>query len=131
MDTIPTGTSAVPSSPTTQQVQDAIQPLAADGVQLEKEIAAIIAAYKAKGASGAAALLPSLAPSLSKSWADVQTAMPTIKSGYKTTEFWITSVAVGLTTYLTTTGKLTPDAGATLIGAVTAVYAVVRGLLKK
>lgn len=123
----------VPASPapTQEQVQAVISPLTADALQIEKEIAAIVAAYKASGAAGAAALLPTLAPELQTAYADVKVALPVIKAGYKTTEFWIVAGVTGAVAILAVSGKVPAIDAASLITALSGVYAVVRGLLKK
>jgi len=64
-------------------------------------------------------------------YADVKAALPTIKAGYKTTEFWVTVVGVGIDSYFTATGKVPPIDGIAVAGAIIAVYTVVRGLIKK
>ena len=116
---------------TQTQTQAATQPLIDDAIQAEKEVQALIAAYKAGGAAGVAALLPGIAPQVEKTYADVKAALPTIKAGYKTSEFWIV-VLVGLGfSILTAMGKVPPMDGTAVVGALTAVYTVVRGLMKK
>ena len=127
MDTTISG----PIAPAQDQVQAAINPLITDALQVEKEIAAIVAAYKAAGASGAAALLPALAPELTQSYTDVKAALPVIKAGYKTTEFWIVTGVTVVVGVLAISGKVPAIDGASLITALSGVYAVVRGLLKK
>jgi len=118
-------------APTQDQVQAAISPLITDALQVEKEIAAIVAAYKAAGASGAAALLPALAPELTQSYTDVKAALPVLKAGYKTTEFWIVTGVTGGLAIAAAFGKVPAIDAASLITALSGVYAVVRGLLKK
>lgn len=109
---------------------DTIKPVADDIAQAEKEVAAIIAAYKSNGASGVAALLPALAPELQKDYADIKAAIPTIKAGYKTTEFWIVvAVCLGMS-IMTMFGKVPTVDGATIVGALTGIYTMVRGLTK-
>jgi hypothetical protein len=110
---------------------DVIKPLADDAVQAEKEITALIAAYKSNGASGVAALLPALAPEIKKDWADIQAALPTIKAGYKTTEFWIVCAVCGVIAVMGVMGKVPAVDATQLIAALSGVYAVVRGLMKK
>lgn len=110
---------------------DVIKPLADDAVQAEKEITALIAAYKSNGASGVAALLPALAPEIKKDWQDIQAAIPTIKAGYKTTEFWITTVVCTAFAVLGAMGKVPSVDAMSLIAALSGVYAVIRGVMKK
>jgi len=110
---------------------EVIQPVVTDVVQAEKEITALIAAYKSNGASGVAALLPALAPEIKKDWADIQAALPTIKAGYKTSEFWIVTVVCSVVAIMGAMGKVPSVDAATIIGALSGVYTMVRGLLKK
>jgi hypothetical protein len=124
-----TNVPAVPT-PTTDQIQAVIAPLSADAIQAEKDIAALIAAYKSKGASGAAALLPALAPELQTDWKDIQAALPVIKAGYKTSEFWIVVGVIGALAVLAMFGKVPAIDAGSLISALAGVYTVVRGLMK-
>lgn len=124
-------TPAIPANLTTTQIQSALQPLADDAVQLEKEVVAIIHAYKAGGPSAAAALLPALAPELKKDYDDARADLPIIKAGYRTTEFWIVAPVILFIGVLACFGKVPAIDASEVIGAMASVYAVVRGLLKK
>ena len=130
----PIATTTVATTTTTQtqeQLQAATQPLVNDAIQAEKEITALIAAYKAGGAGGVAALLPALAPEVETIYADVKTAIPVIKAGFQTSEFWIVlgvELAIGIYTLM---GKVPPLDGASVMGALAGIYAVIRGLIKK
>ena len=116
---------------TQAQIQSATQPIIDDAVQAAHEVNAMLAAYKAGGLGAVAKLLPALAPEVEKDYTDIKTALPDVKVGYKTSEFWIVlgvELFVGVYTYM---GKVPPVDGATVMGAVVGVYAVVRSLLKK
>lgn len=115
----------------TDTTKTLVRPVIDDVIKAEKHITALIAVYKATGVSGVAALLPALEPEVMQDYQDVKAALPTIKAGYKTTEFWIvvaTCTGLGI---LTAMGKVPAVDGATIIGALTGIYAVVRGLIKK
>ena len=62
----------------------------------------------------------------------VKAAIPEIKAGYKSTEFWlVTGVAAGNVLYSVIAGKAFPlETNIVLVG-VTTIYTVVRSLLKK
>ena len=134
----PAGATTVPAIPATvvpdltqAQVQAATQPIIDDAVQAAHEVNAMLAAYKAGGLGAVAKLLPALAPEVEKDYSDLKTAIPVLKTGYATTEFWIVVVvefALGVYTYL---GKIPPVDGSATMAALAGVYAVVRGLLKK
>ena len=136
--TAPVGATTVPAIPATvvpdltqAQVQAATQPIIDDAVQAAHEVNAMLAAYKAGGLGAVAKLLPALAPEVEKDYSDLKTAIPVLKTGYATTEFWIVVVvefALGVYTYL---GKIPPVDGSATMAALAGVYAVVRGLLKK
>lgn len=56
----------------------------------------IYSAYKTKGAPGALQAALSHVSDVTKTFGDVQAALPSVKSGYKTSEFWLTiGYAVG------------------------------------
>lgn len=117
--------------PTQEQVRAVVTTLAQDALQAEKDLTALIAAYKSKGAAGVASLLPALAPELQQDWKDVQAALPVVKAGYKTTEFWIVAgVTLGLFV-LSASGKVPAIDAGSLISALAGVYTVVRSLAKK
>lgn len=104
-------------------VQDAL-----DDATLAK---ALVAAFKSGGLKAALPMAPSVVTTVQRDVADVAAALPAIKAGYKTTEFWITVggiVLVGAVPMFT--GKPLPFDSVTVIGALSAVYAIVRGLTK-
>lgn len=96
------------------------------------DIKAGISAYKTGGLPAVAALSPTLVPHIRDTVADVQAAVPSIKAGYKTTEFWLI-VAFGLANALvpTLTGKALPFSVDGSLAAVLSIYAIGRAVLKK
>jgi hypothetical protein len=76
--------------------------------------------------------LPKLISAGEKDWADVSAALPAIKAGYKTTEFWlVVAVGAGNFVYLKATGHPLPIDTNAVLGAVVAVYTAARALIKK
>lgn len=123
---------AITSTPLTQaQVQAVTQPIIDDAVQTEKEITSLIAAYKAHGAAGVEALIPSLYLTAKKDISDVKAVIPSIKEGWKTTEFWIVVGVELITVIYTLQGKETPVNGSEIMTALAGAYAVARGITKK
>lgn len=53
-----------------------------------------------------------------------------VKSGYKTSEFWITILAILTTLSETFKGSMDPKWGAIIAGAISLGYAIVRGFTK-
>ena len=111
-------------NPNTQKLINDI----ADDVTLGKTL---VAAYRTGGKSALLALLPDVISAGETDVADVQAALPEIKAGFKTTEFWLmVALFGGNAVYLKLTGKALPlDLNATL-ATLTAVYTVVRGFVK-
>ncbi len=109
-------------------LQNALLELA-DDVPLARDMAA---ALKQNGLKGLAPLLPRLAAEAREDFAAVKPALALAKDGYKTTEFWLTTgVLLSNAVYLALAGKPLPlDVNAT-VGALVAVYTLVRGALKK
>jgi hypothetical protein len=90
-----------------------------------------LAAYKSSGVSGLSALLGEAVTVIEKDYTDVKAALPSIKSGYKTTEFWLI-VGVGLANGLYTvfSGKTLPIDLNVVAAALIAVYTAARALTK-
>jgi hypothetical protein len=100
----------------------------ADDVTLGKKL---VAAYKTGGKSAVLALLPEVVAEGQQDIAAVEAALPEIKVGYKTTEFWLmVALFAGNAVYLQMTGRALPlDVNVTL-AALTGIYTVIRGLIK-
>jgi hypothetical protein len=119
----------VPGVPST--IDPAIGAVVQDGFDAAALGKAVVDAIKAQGVQGAVALAPRIVTAVEKDVADVTAALPTIKAGYKTSEFWVVVgalVLVGVVPYIT--GKPAPFDATTVIGALAAVYSVVRGFTK-
>jgi len=93
---------------------------------------AAISAGKAGGLPGVAALAPKIIPDVQQAIADVEAAVPAIKAGYKTTEFWLI-VAFGVANAVVPliTGKPLPFDVNGSLAAVLSVYTIIRALIKK
>ena len=93
---------------------------------------AIIAAVKKSGVAGLVPLAPSLIAVGKKEYLDVKAAMPSIKAGYKTTEFWLTGgLVVGNGLYTLFTGHVLPVDLNVVLGGLVAIYTTARALMKK
>jgi hypothetical protein len=92
----------------------------------------VIAHYKAGGFKAVAQDVPAIVIEARKDYAALSDALPVVKAGYKTTEFWlVVLVMLGNGIYFGVTGKTLPfDLNATLASMV-GIYTVVRGLMKK
>lgn len=118
--------------PQTQPATDNTQKLVNELLDDKAVVEAAIAAYKKDGVKGLAAVLPQVATEVQEDIAAAQAALPEIKAGYKTTEFWLTvSVVAANGVYALLTGKPLPVETNVILGVVTTVYTIVRGLLKK
>jgi len=92
----------------------------------------IIADYKAGGIKNLAQDLPGIVQEVQEDIGAITAAVPAIKAGYKTTEFWLVlAVLLGNAGYLSFTGKVLPfDLNATL-AALVSLYTLVRAAAKK
>jgi hypothetical protein len=114
------------------QPSPAISSLAADAADDVLIVKNALAAYRAKGTQGLIASMPGIVTAVEKDIADVRAALPEIKAGYKTTEFWLcASLPLLNGLYLAITGKTLPFDLNAILAAVAALYTVVRGLMKK
>lgn len=105
--------------------------------QLTKDVGDIgtlikqLAADRAKGGTAALAKdIPQVMAEGQKVFADVKAALPTIKAGYKTTEFWLVAGAGLVIVGADLAGHPLSVTTDSLLGALTGVYAVVRGFTK-
>ena len=113
-----------------QAAIQALADLAPEDVALAKKL---VADFKAGGVKKIAAEdLAAVVAEAQKNYTAVLTALPAVKAGYKTTEFWmVAGVLLGNAIYTGATSKVLPlDLNATLT-ALVAIYTVVRGLVKK
>jgi hypothetical protein len=118
----------------TDQEKSQLQVLLQDaGHSVETIQAAINAIKLAKTGDRSAliALVPKVAEEAKKDFADVKAALPVIKAGYKTTEFWLVAGAGIITVMFQALGKpINFDVTAALSGLI-GIYTVIRGLAKK
>lgn len=124
-------TPIVSAPPTPAETQVAFAPLwkdAAAGVPLVKQVVADI---KAGGLASALKDLPAVTAEAEALYADVKAALPAIKAGYKTTEFWLVVAFAGTIAGFAAAGRPMPVDVDAILGAVIAVYTVVRALIKK
>ena len=108
---------------TERQAMEKLAAEASDDVKLGLKIAQ---AYKTGGKAAALALLPEVVAEVKEDMAAVKSALPVVKEGYKTTEFWLTLAVLAINAY-----KPLPLEVNSVIGSLVAVYAVIRGLVKK
>lgn len=101
---------------------------AADDVQLALKF---IREWKLGNKPAALALLPQITKEVQEDLAALNAALPEIKAGYKSTEFWLTVAAITAVVVSANLGHPLDITSASLIGALTSVYAVVRGIIKK
>lgn len=122
-ETSPTPTPSV--SPELQALADAI------GHDIQ-DVRIAIAAYKSGGKAALFASLPNMVGDVQKTFTDIKAELPKIKSGWRTSEFWMgITFSVGNVAYLGITGKPIPTEVNLAISGVIAVYTFVRVLLKK
>jgi hypothetical protein len=131
MDTTQSTTTAATSAATTTQPAD-LKPLAQD---VQDDIALIVSAVKAYKAGGASALTqqaPNIVAAVEKDFEDVKTALPAIKAGYKTTEFWlIVAFLLGNAAYIALAGKTLPIDVDAVLATVLSIYASLRHVAKQ
>ena len=100
----------------------------ADDIELGKRI---VAAYRTGGNGAALALLPEVIREAQEDFAAASEAAPIIKSGWRTTEFWLVAVFIvanlGFTAWK---GVAIPSEVNTAIGAVLAAYVATRAVVK-
>lgn len=100
----------------------------ADDIELGRRI---VAAYRTGGKVAALALLPEVIREAQEDFTAASDAAPIIKSGWRTTEFWLVAVFIvanlGFTAWR---GVAIPTEVNAAIGAVLAAYVAVRGVVK-
>lgn len=113
------------------QADPTLKPLADDAVADAVLIGHAIKAYKSGGKAALLDLLPEATALARKEYTDVKAAIPSIKSGYKTSEFWLSLGVPILIGVLALKGITLPVEATAAIGAVITTYTVIRGLVKK
>jgi hypothetical protein len=112
----------------TSEINKAVSEIA-DDVVLARQVAAAI---KAKDLATLTKLAPEVARELGEDFAAVKAALPEIKAGYKTTEFWLTLGVLALNGgWFALKGEALPFDVNAVLSALVGVYAIVRGLTKK
>ena len=120
-----------PTTPTPQDDQSALTPVMQDIADTMKLVKQVITDIQAQGATKAiAADSPQMLAAVTRGYADGKTAWPTIKAGYKTTEFWLVAGLLLANAILLACGKTIPVSTDAVIGSVVSVYAVIRSLVK-
>ena len=110
----------------------AVKTVAQDLVDDAALVHAIVAAVKKSGPAGLTPLAPGLIAAGEKDFADVKAALPAVKAGYKTTEFWLTGgVVLGNGLYTLFTGHVLPIELNVVLGGLVAIYTTARALVKK
>jgi len=118
------------AAPVTQPAD--LKPLAQDVQDDIALIVSVVKAYKSGGAAGLTQQAPAAVAAVEKDFGDFQTALPAIKAGFKTTEFWlIVAFLMGNGAYIALTGKTLPIDVDAVLAAVLSVYASLRHLAKQ
>jgi hypothetical protein len=94
-------------------------------------VKAAVAAEKAGGLGALSGQLPAAIAEGQKLVTDVQAALPEIKAGYKTTEFWIGAGVVALIGLSSLLGRPLSVETDAVLAAVSTIYIVARSLIKK
>jgi hypothetical protein len=117
-------------------VTPTLEPVATEAAlkDIVKDIAfarQIVAAIKSGGVQAAASLIPDAVAAVDRTVKDVEAALPEIKAGYKTSEFWVTIGSMALVLgYETIAGKELSTNATVLVGAVVTIYTAARTLFK-
>jgi hypothetical protein len=117
---------------TTTQPSD-LKPLAND-LQADIQLAMqVVKAMKAQGAvAGITANAAPIIAAVQQDIKDVEAALPAVKAGYKTTEFWMIAAFLGgNAVYVALTGKTLPIDFDAVTGTLIAIYTAFRNQAKK
>ncbi len=118
----------------TTEEEQAIKNLVAAGGSAEQEIAKIVTAVKAAKAGDKSqlfALLPEIVTEGKKDYAAFTAALPAIKSGYTTTEFWVCVVTAIATVVCNALGHPMPENVVIGLASLAGIYTFARTLVKK
>ena len=131
MDAITTPSQTSPTGVAAATAPGDLKPLA-DDVQHAVAIAiAAVRAYKTDGVAGVTKQAPQVVAEVERDFVDVKAAVPTIKAGVKTTEFWLVAgFLAGNAVYVGLTGKTLPVDVDAVLGTVLSVYAGLRHVAK-
>lgn len=100
---------------------------ASDDVVLVKRI---IAAVKSKDRAALLSLIPEAAKEATEDFTAVKTALPEIKQGYKTSEFWAVALVALANLYSAISGKPIPVDVNVIVGSLVGLYTIIRGMVK-
>lgn len=115
----------------TTQIDPSLKPLASDLVADAALVIKAVKAYKVGGKTALLDLLPEATSLIHREIADVQAALPAIKAGYKTTEFWLSLAVPAIIGGLELAGHPLPISADAAMAAVVMVYTTIRGMAKK
>lgn len=130
-DTTALVTAPVTPAPDINADKAALAPVVADLAAAVPTVKKVIADIKAGGIQGAIKDLPEIVAEGEKLAADVKAALPTIKAGWKTTEFWLVAGVLGVITGFASAGHPLPVEVDGLLIIASGIYAAVRGMVKK
>lgn len=116
---------------TPEQIQTALQPFLADLAKGVPVVEKVIADVKSGGVAGALKDLPAVEEEAQAIFTDVKAALPTIKAGIATTEFWVVAGVLGSIVGLSAAGHPLPINTDAVIGVVAGIYTAARSLVKK
>ena len=129
--TTPAPAAQTPTTPTPQEAQTALTPVVQDIAATVKLVKQIVTDIKAQGATKAlAADSPQILSAAMLGYADSKVAWPTIKAGYKTSEFWLVAGYLLMNAILLVFNVKIPIAVDVAIGSLISVYTVIRALVK-
>jgi hypothetical protein len=100
---------------------------ASDDVVLVKRI---ITAVKSKDRAALLSLIPEAAKEVTEDFTAVKTALPEIKQGYKTSEFWAVALVALANLYSAISGKPIPVDVNVIVGSLVGLYTIIRGMVK-
>lgn len=119
------------SDPIINPAKPEIQALEQDALDTASEIMAVYKAYKSGGLKGVIGESGNIRTAVTKDIVDTKAALPVIKDGLKTSEFWLSSAACAALLLMTYKGFTIPPAISATIGGVVSLYAMFRTGAKK
>ncbi len=122
----------MPEASTTQvtETTTAIKPVVTDIANDVTIALKLLNDYKTKGKSALIEDAPQVIQSVKQTVTDVEAALPTIKAGYKTTEFWLIILFFGWNAYVVATGKPLPIVDDITVGTLITTYMSFRHIQK-
>ena len=98
-----------------------------DDIALARRVATLI---KSGGLSAAAAELPAATALVARNIGDVRTALPAIKAGWRTSEFWLAVGAAAAIVATSVLGHPLPFDVDAVLAAIAAIYTAARSFVK-